>query len=202
MGIDGSDIKRRNNELKARAERAGQEPVNANLITCDACGRELSRTAPACPHCGDPRTKYNNDIKKQSAKETRTGCLVMLAFLGIIILWNINDSDKTDLQAKKQIEAAPDPAIEARIKDENWKYFCQEEITKRLKDPESAKFQEVFISRKSGEPIVCGQVNGKNGFGGYSGFERFISAGKLFNILESDMAEGEMDKSWLEFCGQ
>ena len=40
-----------------------------------------------------------------------------------------------------------------------------------LKDPESAKFQEVKAYAK--EQVACGKVNAKNSYGGYTGFEDF-----------------------------
>lgn len=55
------------------------------------------------------------------------------------------------------------------------------EVAKLLKDPESAKFTEVFTvdltPRKDGEFSmgVCGMVNGKNAFGAYGGAIRFAS---------------------------
>ena len=52
-------------------------------------------------------------------------------------------------------------------------------VTGKLKDPESAKF--VDMRRKTtpnmkGEPtdVVCGRVNAKNGFGGYTGNKPFV----------------------------
>lgn len=42
-------------------------------------------------------------------------------------------------------------------------------VADQLRDPSSAQFRNVF--RHDG--TVCGQVNGKNGFGAYVGFRRF-----------------------------
>lgn len=75
----------------------------------------------------------------------------------------------------------------------------QSRIKARLKDPASAEFRGSFVSSAGGAPTVCGEVNGKNGFGGYTGFQRFISAGTI-QAIESDMAKGEMDKLWLRVC--
>lgn len=38
-----------------------------------------------------------------------------------------------------------------------------------LRDPSSAQFRNV----KAGSMFVCGEINGKNGFGAYTGFVRF-----------------------------
>lgn len=53
----------------------------------------------------------------------------------------------------------------------------------RLKDSESARFKKVVILD---DGATCGQVNSKNSFGAYSGFEPFmamkLSTGKFYVI--------------------
>lgn len=62
-----------------------------------------------------------------------------------------------------------------------------EEIVRRqLRDPASAKFRDVksgklpdtLVPGSFGTPggtVVCGEVNSKNGFGGFAGFQKFIA---------------------------
>lgn len=42
-----------------------------------------------------------------------------------------------------------------------------------LKDPSSAQFRNIYISKKT-DDVVCGEVNAKNSYGGYNGFKTFI----------------------------
>lgn len=50
----------------------------------------------------------------------------------------------------------------------------KEAVAKDLKDPESACFEEPFVSAKDGTKIhVCGRVNAKNSYGGYTGSKPF-----------------------------
>ncbi len=45
----------------------------------------------------------------------------------------------------------------------------------KLCDPNSAEFRKLNAYEPSeGVLVVCGEVNAKNGFGGYSGFEPFV----------------------------
>jgi hypothetical protein len=55
------------------------------------------------------------------------------------------------------------------------------------------------VSRKIGEPVVCGQINAKSGFDGYSGWQRFI-AGPDLVFIEEMMPAGEMEQSWAQVC--
>ena len=43
-------------------------------------------------------------------------------------------------------------------------------VSAQLRDPSSAQFREIFGT----EDTYCGEVNGKNGFGAYSGFRKFV----------------------------
>src|SRR4051812_17049403 len=42
-------------------------------------------------------------------------------------------------------------------------------VLKILRDPESARFQDLQIKTKSGQTAVCGQVNSRNSMGGMTG---------------------------------
>jgi len=44
-------------------------------------------------------------------------------------------------------------------------------VEKRMKDPDSVKFQNI---EEFSEDIVCGEYNAKNGYGAYGGYESFI----------------------------
>lgn len=80
--------------------------------------------------------------------------------------------------------------------NENMIILCKGYVSNRLKDPDSAKWEDVFV----GKSAVCGSVNSKNSFGGYSGFQSFICGGENAIFFEDDFAAGEFVKSWNKFC--
>ena len=71
-------------------------------------------------------------------------------------------------------------------------------IKNRLKDPSSATFRNTRVYHAITH-VVCGEVNSKNSFGGYIGYQRFVSGGSI-QVLEEEMGEGEMDKTWRQVC--
>lgn len=75
----------------------------------------------------------------------------------------------------------------------------QSRVRQRMKDPDSAEFRSSYLSRKSGAPVVCGEVNANNSFGGKGGYQRFVASGDII-ALEEQMADGEMDKTWAAVC--
>lgn len=68
----------------------------------------------------------------------------------------------------------------------------------RLRDPDSAQFRSVRFSDRRG-PTVCGEINGRNAFGAYAGFQRFVSGGSPgTTFLEGDAQDfGDV---WARLC--
>jgi hypothetical protein len=52
----------------------------------------------------------------------------------------------------------------------------QEAARNQLKDPGSAQFRNVRVESFEGGKVVCGQINGKNSYGGYVGFKQFVAS--------------------------
>lgn len=48
-------------------------------------------------------------------------------------------------------------------------------VTSSLKDPDSAKFRNTRLVAYLQGAVICGEVNGKNSYGGYAGFTRFAA---------------------------
>lgn len=59
-------------------------------------------------------------------------------------------------------------------------------VRDKLKDPDSAQFRKVRLVDHDGGKIVCGQVNGKNSFGGYVGYKSFASSPTRATIQSAD----------------
>lgn len=72
-------------------------------------------------------------------------------------------------------QPAPDRATQWHALTSAEVQAVQDGVRSRLKDPLSAQFSD-FISAggtQGGVIYVCGKVNAKNSFGGYTGFQRF-----------------------------
>ena len=69
----------------------------------------------------------------------------------------------------KQVDIGPEP---------NWeraKQVAMETIKEHLRDPDSAKFRwrRDGWSKTKKAWVLCGQVNSKNAYGGYTGYQQF-----------------------------
>lgn len=73
-------------------------------------------------------------------------------------------------------------------------------VRAKLRDANSAQFRKVFtefgVYKGKRVAISCGEVNAKNAFGAYVGFDRyvyinFVAAKKSLTYLESDTADFE-----------
>lgn len=72
------------------------------------------------------------------------------------------------------------------------------QVSARLKDPASARFSNVHYYDGGPVEVVCGSVNSKNGFGGYTGDQTFIYSGKA--ILQEDAAATEWPAIVKAYC--
>jgi hypothetical protein len=137
---------------------------------------------------------------------------ILLGGLGILGALFVGVRDPTDDTSKKASVAAtstatPEPAIdteadarEQKIKEQNWIAIGQVAVREKLKDGDSAKFRGTFFHRGSdGVPMSCGQVNARNSFGAYGGFERYVSGGSArMTFLESEVSD--FDNVWSRLC--
>ena len=72
--------------------------------------------------------------------------------------------------------------------------LAREHVSGLVRDPGSAEFR--------GQSGSCGEVNSKNAFGAYTGYQRFIAGSAQLVVFERDSGVSEQDfrKMWNEFC--
>ena len=117
-------------------------------------------------------------------------------------------SADTPINVKPKAEPAKKPAPTGKYspykdpaKQVVWIDRSKAAVRQRLREPSSATFKNVVFRTLQGKaPMVCGEVNGKNGFGGYTGYQRFVAAGDQLAYLESDFAAGEFAEVWNTIC--
>ncbi len=82
-----------------------------------------------------------------------------------------------------------------------WMDKGMDAVKSKLKDGDSAKFRNVyFIRGTKGIPVSCGEVNSKNSFGAYSGFQRFVSGGDVrLTFLEEEVSD-DFGNAWKTLC--
>ncbi len=93
--------------------------------------------------------------------------LMILLPLLLIVRW-----EATATPEQKARSAAITAAEDSRT-------VGQAMVAASLRDPASAQFRDVFTGGVAGRAVpdtVCGEVNARNGFGGYVGYARFVAA--------------------------
>lgn len=58
-----------------------------------------------------------------------------------------------------------------------------DQVKATMRDPDSAQFRDI---KQTGPDSYCGWVNGKNGFGGYAGFELFSDSAGSVEIINDE----------------
>lgn len=51
---------------------------------------------------------------------------------------------------------------------------AKQNVVSNFRDPVSVQYRNVFISKTGETALLCGEINGKNVYGGYVGFRAFV----------------------------
>lgn len=70
---------------------------------------------------------------------------------------------------------------------------AQDSAKRILKDPDSAKFQNLRIAEYDGGSVVCGEINAKNSYGGYVGYKQFVAGVSGATILDTSSTYPEIN---------
>lgn len=177
--------------------------------TCPECAETIKADAAKCRFCGhrfrsaDPADGPRTETEKKVSKYSKIGCGVIV--VGLIAL--IATCDPPDVSPENGQPSPGSPAEDAdRPLDSTGQslliQMARDAVRARLKDPDSADFRNVgyYSGGETDGAAVCGEVNSRNSFGGYTGFERFVAAGNAA-FFESDTNDGRFGPDvWDRLC--
>lgn len=133
----------------------------------------------------DPADTKNANV----GARRRVGCAVIA--IGVIVLI---------AAGAMFLPKAPDtPKLSNGYTEDDTRARAMVAVEGRLKDPHSATFSEIYVSDIAGTVSACGDVNAKNGFGGYTGSKSFIVVGRSA-IFAPDLGQKAFDAMWSARC--
>lgn len=139
-------------------------------------------------------------FQKQTSFDGRIRKALLMLFVVVIVpgavIWflaYVVGGLSNEPAAKPQAQTQ---SVDQNNKEETVRLIAMVWVKAKLKDPDSAQFRNLQYT----PPFVCGEVNAKNSFGGYNGFERFITGTRDATFLESEVPPGDMDKAWQKYC--
>ncbi|MFV3402855.1 hypothetical protein ACNFIC_02720 [Pseudomonas sp. NY15463] len=88
----------------------------------------------------------------------------------------------------------PSEESKAAMQEIRMQRMAREFVSSGLKDPENAQFRN--------QRGMCGEVNSKNSFGAFTGFQGFIAGSKELVVLQRDsrLKPEEFSQLWSKFC--
>jgi hypothetical protein len=94
---------------------------------------------------------------------------------------------------------ASSPEISRRL--EVARLFTRERLKERLRDPEGTHYREVVATVGDHGVAICGEINLRNGFGGFVGYQKFLANSQsLLLPSDDDLASVRITTSWPEYC--
>jgi hypothetical protein len=71
------------------------------------------------------------------------------------------------------------------------------QIEHKLRDPSSVQYRNIHVLPNTGEGArVCGEVNAKNGYGGYDGFTRFAYKATYDDVWFAEAGDSMFELYW------
>ncbi|MCF5811226.1 hypothetical protein [Pseudomonas tremae] len=155
-------------------------------LRCQACNARVSECDVTCPVCNVLIVKSRNPWL----------ILILVMLLCVVVaamIWSLSVSGNRSTDKSEVAELSDrqgDSKIEAAALDA---------VLQSMKDPDSTRFgDDLSVNHIQGKNVVCGSVNSKNSFGGFSGFKRF-----LYFYESKQLAiepKGDFDRLWHLFC--
>lgn len=105
-------------------------------------------------------------------------------WLAVLVCANLAACGKSEAQRQQESAATRTSLGEKYVKE-------------KILEPSSAQFRNQFIGKKD---TPCGEVNAKDAFGAYIGFQRYISVARDLTLLAQDVAPAEFEASWAQLC--
>lgn len=154
------------------------------MTKCRECNMLISSQAKACPSCG------------YAPKKTSFVTWLVL-FTVVVVGFNMADKDPAPTPPAVTELTPEQKAQKAESERRGTALFKAEyEVRSKLKDADSAKFGASFFR----EPyFVCGFVNAKNSFGGYTGEKGYIVDYTSRTVLIEGSSNGFSAK-WKKNC--
>jgi len=111
---------------------------------------------------------------------------------------NLDSAKDEVIRKQKEKEQAEPP----ELSNGGLQMAAEELIRDRLFDPEAARFRNETFHKSPGKTaVVCGEVNAKNRYGGYTGYQSFISNGLPGTTLLANDNPKAVRGAWRKLCG-
>lgn len=158
----------------------------------------MNMTAKRCPNCQYDFSENEVHTNIASKRTNPLGCVIIVGIITVVAVIGFGVSSTGD-------KASDIPSRTTSKTPNSGEVFAYKEAAKtlisaKLRDPDSAIFSNmvVYPERKDRSVIICGYVNSRNGFGGMTGAQRFITGGTV--MLEEEFTEEQMSIAWTRFC--
>jgi len=157
------------------------------LLSCPECEASVSDQASSCPHCGYPISKAPVAAQESHSLPNAQGSpsgtnksgghgwawfFAIVVAVPVVLIASIYIRNK----AVGPAGWAQDNTVKA--------------LKEHMKDPSSMVIRSSYVVQKTDDKgnqtiSICGIVDGRNGFGGYSGGTRFASKSEYSKSLET-----------------
>ena len=121
---------------------------------------------------------------KRAVAEARWTLMVWGVMAGVLLLIAAG--------VTRCVNSEPSREEQAKMTEIKAQRYAREQVKALLKDPGSAEFRN--------QKGLCGEVNSKNSFGAYTGYQRFIVSKTVVIESDPDLPDGLFREVWGRIC--
>ena len=75
-------------------------------------------------------------------------------------------------------------------------------VTADFKDPATVLYRGLFVGKDGESLVLCGELNGRNSYGGYVGFKRFYSGAEARSNRIESASDRQVDSMFMVTCNK
>lgn len=115
------------------------------------------------------------------------------------IVWNGHSEMNPSERRWRANCQATSPAMTYRV--EEARLWTRERLKQRLRDPEGSRYRDVVATFGDQGIAICGEVNMRNGFGGFTGYQKFLATTHSLRLpTDEELSSVWIARDWPEFC--
>jgi len=73
-------------------------------------------------------------------------------------------------------------------------------LNSALRDPEGTRYRDVHLIVSRGAVALCGEINMRNGFGGFVGYGKFIATASRLILPDDELGDSVAIVNWPRYC--
>lgn len=168
--------------MRANVRKGADGLWYVNSVPCSTQAQAMERLKKVDPEAYAQVMRYAN-VRTSEWPKVLAGFAILFVIIAFLV-WGVNKVFSGPPKEKR---------ISLSLAHAQMQINAERLVRANLRDPDSAKFRN--------QNADCGEVNAKNGFGGFTGYRRYIASSKDLVLIEGEgFTKEQFSIFWQKHC--